>query len=109
MMTIEEEIREFEQITTLMVDTYRRKHHDYGQSTKDTYRKYGPVSMAVRMRDKLNRFETLIELEKRGDQIMVNESLFDTLLDLANYAIITMIEQKDLMQDKEASKASCRN
>ena len=107
MMTVEEEIREFEQITTLMVDTYRQKHHDYGQSTKDTYRKYGPVSMAVRMRDKLNRFETLIELEKRGDQIMVNESLFDTLLDLANYAIITMIEQKDLMNDKEKPHCSC--
>ena len=106
MMTIDEEIREFEQITKLMIDTYRRKHHDYGQSTKDTYRKYGPVSMAVRMRDKLNRFETLIELEKRGDQIMVNESLFDTLLDLANYAIITMIEQKDLMNDNNA-KCSC--
>lgn len=106
MMTIDEEIREFEQITKLMADTYRRKHHDYGQSTKDTYRKYGPVSMAVRMRDKLNRFETLIELEKRGDQIMVNESLFDTLLDLANYAIITMIEQKDLMNDNN-TKCSC--
>lgn len=107
MMTIDEEIREFEQITKLMADTYRRKHHDYGQSTKDTYRKYGPVSMAVRMRDKLNRFETLIELEKRGDQIMVNESLFDTLLDLANYAIITIIEQKDLMNDNNNAKCSC--
>lgn len=106
-MTVDEEIREFEQITKHMVEVYRRKHHDYGQSTKDTYRKYGPVSMAVRMRDKLNRFETLIELEKRGDQIMVNESLFDTLLDLANYAIITMIEQKDLMNDKEKPQCSC--
>ena len=106
-MTVDEEIREFEQITRHMVEVYRRKHHDYGQSTKDTYRKYGPVSMAVRMRDKLNRFETLIELEKRGDQIMVNESLFDTLLDLANYAIITMIEQKDLMNDNNAPKCSC--
>lgn len=107
MMTVDEEIREFEQITKHMLEVYRRKHHDYGQSTKDTYRKYGPVSMAVRMRDKLNRFETLIELEKRGDQIMVNESLFDTLLDLANYAIITMIEQKDLMNDNNTSKCSC--
>lgn len=99
MMTIEEEIKEFDKIIKHMSDIYRAKHHDYGQSTKDTFRRYGPVSMAVRMRDKLNRFDRLIEFAKRDENSFVDESIYDTLIDLANYAIITMIEYRDAMID----------
>lgn len=99
MMTIEEEIKEFDKIIKRMGDIYRAKHHDYGQSTKDTFRRYGPVSMAVRMRDKLNRFDRLIEFAQKDENSFVDESIYDTLIDLANYAIITMIEYKDAMID----------
>ena len=45
----------------------------------------GIVASAVRMKDKLNRFKTL--MNKPHGQ--VDESLCDTLLDLANYAVMT--------------------
>lgn len=45
----------------------------------------GIVASAVRMTDKLNRFKTLID----KPQSQVDESLCDTLLDLANYAVMT--------------------
>ena len=103
MMTIKQEIEKFAQITDNMKEIYACKHHDYGQSTKDTYRKYGLVSMIVRMRDKLNRIETMYELMQRDEAPLVNESLYDTLGDLANYAIITIIEQMDLEEDLNKS------
>ncbi len=103
MMTIKQEIEKFAQITDKMKEIYACKHHDYGQSTKDTYRKYGLVSMIVRMRDKLNRIESIYALMQNNEKPMVNESLYDTLGDLANYAIITMIEQMDLEEDLNKS------
>lgn len=103
MMTIKQEIEKFAQITDKMKEIYACKHHDYGQSTKDTYRKYGLVSMIVRMRDKLNRIESIYALMQKNEKPMVNESLYDTLGDLANYAIITMIEQMDLEEDLNKS------
>ena len=102
-MTIKQEIEKFAQITDKMKEIYACKHHDYGQSTKDTYRKYGLVSMIVRMRDKLNRIESIYTLMQNNEKPMVNESLYDTLGDLANYAIITMIEQMDLEEDLNKS------
>ena len=45
----------------------------------------GIVASAVRMTDKLNRFKTL--MNKPHSE--VDESLCDTLLDLANYAVMT--------------------
>lgn len=103
MMTIKQEIEKFAQITDKMKEIYACKHHDYGQSTKDTYRKYGLVSMIVRMRDKLNRIESIYALMQNNEKPLVNESLYDTLGDLANYAIITMIEQMDLEEDLNKS------
>ena len=44
----------------------------------------------IRLGDKLNRFKTLT----KGQRYIVvkNESIRDTLLDLANYAIMTIME-----------------
>lgn len=67
---------------------YIEKNHDYGDSVHDTFLKYGLTSFLVRMEDKLNRARTLNQKEA-----MVNdEKITDTLLDLANYAIIAAIE-----------------
>ena len=67
---------------------YIEKNYDYGDSVHDTFLKYGLTSFLVRMEDKLNRARTLNQKEA-----MVNdEKITDTLLDLANYAIIAVIE-----------------
>ena len=60
-------------------------------SVHDTYMKYGLTSFFVRMEDKLNRARTL---DMKKSQEVVDEKLEDTLLDLANYAIISVIELK---------------
>ena len=88
-MTIKEEIAMFEEITRLMNDTFIKKRQDYGQTTTETYQKFGPVSMLTRMHDKMGRLDNLLG---KGMTNHVGEAVTDTLLDLANYALITIIE-----------------
>lgn len=70
-----------------LTDLYRRKNHDYGDSFHLSYVKWGLPMAAIRLGDKLQRFETLIRAESQ-----VDESVRDTLVDLANYSIMTLIE-----------------
>lgn len=91
-MTINEEITMFKELTTQMSDTFAKKRHDYGQTTEETYKKFGPVSMLTRMHDKMGRLDTLLV---SGDKNYVeDERVEDTLLDLANYALITILEMR---------------
>lgn len=67
---------------------YEEKNKDYGDSFGKSYREYGKVMAAIRLEDKLNRFKNLI----KNEQQVKDESIEDTLMDLANYAIMTIIE-----------------
>ena len=67
---------------------YAKKNHDYSDSYHDSYVEYNNPMIAIRLDDKLKRFKTLI---KQG--AMVNdESIRDTLIDLANYALMGVME-----------------
>ena len=69
---------------------YKRKNADYGDSFAKSYREYGLVMPCIRLEDKLNRLKALrTKLAEVKD-----ESIEDTLLDLANYAIMTVIERR---------------
>lgn len=75
-------------IVNEMNDTYLKKNRDYGNSFSDLFNKYGPIVAVIHMNEKLNRFANLFY----RDPAVVNEPVRDTLLDLANYAILTVIE-----------------
>lgn len=70
-----------------MRDTYINKNSDYGDSFDKTIDEFGLVAPAIRMSDKLNRFKKLI----KAQQNVKDESIEDTLLDLANYAVLTLM------------------
>ena len=73
---------------------FELKNSKYGNSVERGFNKYGPVSLLVRLEDKLNRIEQLLLNNETGDD--TDERITDTLEDLANYAIIsTMILSKD--------------
>lgn len=72
-----------------LTNTYRKKNADYGNSFSRAVEKYGLVSALTRISDKFNRLESLI-LHK--EQEVKDESVQDTLLDLANYCIMTVME-----------------
>lgn len=69
---------------------YERKNHDYGNSFSILYQKFGLKSVIIRLYDKLLRLETLCEKESE----VKDESIEDTLKDMANYAIMALIELK---------------
>lgn len=68
---------------------YVRKNHDYGDSFHETYLEEGMAMPRIRLADKFSRFKTL---SRNNDILVRDESLRDTLLDLANYAIMTVVE-----------------
>lgn len=69
---------------------YTKKNHDYGDSFHATYLEEGMAMARIRLSDKLNRFKSLT---RNADVAQVkDESIRDTLLDLANYAIMTVLE-----------------
>lgn len=102
-MPIEREVEIFADIEKHMLDIFRRKRADYGPTTTETFEKFGAVSMLVRMHDKLGRLDNLALRENRP--FVVQESIQDTLIDLANYAIIMLIElEKIKMQETRAEE-----
>lgn len=82
----------FKELTDKMCETYIRKNHDYGNSFDKSLDKFGLVASAVRIGDKMNRIESLVQ-EKAMVQ---DESIKDTLLDMANYAIMTVMWMDNL-------------
>lgn len=73
---------------------YERKNHDYGDSFHQTFVEEGLAMTRIRLGDKLSRFKTLSRLScsDGGQQQVTDESIRDTLMDLANYAIMTILE-----------------
>lgn len=92
-------------IANQMVDTYKRKNADYGDSFGASLDKYGPVAAHVRMSDKINRLQSLV-VRKQTAQVK-DESIADTFLDLACYAIMRLvyIEMKSAELDEETEDA----
>lgn len=73
-------------------DLYKKKNQDYGDSFGKSYKEYGFTMSLIRLEDKLNRLKSL---NKNGNAQVKDESIQDTLMDLANYAIMTLIELMD--------------
>lgn len=83
-------------------DTYERKNRDYGNSFSDTYQKLGVISAVTRITDKYNRLVSLC-MKPEEERKVKDESIRDTLLDMANYCIMTVIElqkEKDVKNEK---------
>ena len=84
-----DKIEIFKSICDEMSQTYERKNHDYGESFAKL-REAFPNAVLVRLFDKYMRLRTLMS----GEQAQVNESIEDTLIDLANYAIMELVERR---------------
>ena len=88
-LPIEPKVARHYAICQKLNQVYKAKNHDYGDSFGDTYRKLGIISAVTRLSDKMNR---LMSLAVSHDAQVKDEKIEDTLLDMANYAIMTLIE-----------------
>ena len=65
-------------------DLFVRKNADYG----DAFAKYGVIGVLMRIEDKLQRG---MSITKNGVNLVSDEGLRDTLLDLHNYAAMALM------------------
>ena len=71
-----------------MLETFVLKNKKYGNSFEVSLDKYGNIAALTRISDKFNRIENLILSNDSGTE---DETVIDTLLDMANYCVMTAI------------------
>lgn len=74
-------------------ELYQKKNKDYGDSFHKSFVEEGMAMARIRLGDKYNRFCALTKSQE-GPEVK-DESIKDTLIDLANYAIMTLLELDD--------------
>ena len=80
----------FKNVQNEGLELFERKNKDYGNAFAD----YGPVGVLVRMGDKIRRLQSI---SNSGIQLVNDESLRDTLIDLHNYSAMAIL----LMDNKD--------
>ena len=79
---------DFDGICRDLMALHAKKNKDYGNAADASYRDFGLISYVIRLNDKLNRLKSLT---KPGvEQEVKSESIEDTLMDLAAYAIMAI-------------------
>ena len=76
-----------EQLKTIQnnaLELFIKKNTDYG----DAFAKYGTIGVLMRIQDKLQR---AVSITKNGINLVNDEGLQDTLLDLHNYAAMALM------------------
>ena len=91
----------FEELAKEMVALHDRKNSDYGNAFGNTYQEFAKKSKEMAngyalgsIKNKVNRLTTLMS----GQKAQVDESIEDSLIDLASYAIMTLVELRNLKE-----------
>jgi len=66
------------------LELFTKKNADYG----DAFAKYGVIGVLMRIEDKLQR---CMSITKNGVNLINDESIRDTLIDLHNYSAMAMM------------------
>lgn len=88
---VDNNVKEFGSIIKDMINLYAKKNHDYGNAFERGLDFIGPKYALSRLFDKVNRFATFSNNE---EFLVKDESVEDTLIDLANYSIMTIIAMR---------------
>lgn len=83
-------VKQLENIHSQALDLFKKKNIDYG----DAFAKYGIIGILTRIEDKMSR---CINITKNKVELVSDEKLEDTLLDLHNYAALGLM----LLKEKE--------
>lgn len=82
-------------------ETWMLKNAAYGDSFHQLYADLGIISAVTQITHKYNRLKTLAK-DKNHDINAGDESIIDTLLDMANYCIMTAMEI-----ERESNTCTC--
>jgi hypothetical protein len=83
-------VQQLERIQTDALALFRKKNADYG----DAFAKFGVVGVLMRIEDKIQR---ALSITNNGVNMVDDESIRDTLIDLHNYAAmgIMLLDERD--------------
>lgn len=96
----DDELR-FKKITGKMNETFLKKNHDYGNSFHETWKEFGDKGIITALTQISHKYHRLMNIGL-GTKPLVDESIDDTLLDMANYCILTIMElEKARNNEKE--------
>jgi hypothetical protein len=87
-------VLQMEKVQNEALELFKKKNKDYG----DAFANYGPIGVMVRMGDKMQR---LVSISKNGINLVSDESIRDTLIDLHNYAAMAIMLIDEEKQDTE--------
>jgi len=73
-----------EKIQCEALELFKKKNQDYG----DAFAKYGVIGVLMRMEDKLQRS---LSITKNGVNLVNDEGMRDTLIDLHNYSAMALM------------------
>lgn len=94
----QQKVNAFEDVTINLRNLYDAKNRDYGDSFGQSFQKWGLPMSCIRLGDKLNRLESFAQ---KKDMQVDDESVEDTLMDMANYAIMTLVEMNMRKKNEE--------
>jgi hypothetical protein len=77
-------VEQMKQIQTEALELFTKKNIDYG----DAFAKYGVIGVLMRIEDKLQRS---MSITRNGVNLISDEGLRDTLIDLHNYAAMALM------------------
>lgn len=90
----------FEGVAGSMVSLHEKKNHDYGNAFGDTYQELAKKSPLMAngyalgsLKNKMGRLTTLMSGEPAKVE---NESIEDSLIDLASYSLMILVEMRNL-------------
>lgn len=83
-------IEQFSDVTNQMANLYELKNKNYGNSFSKSYEEYGLTMVCIRLEDKLRRLKSLTMQGEEANSD--DESIRDTLIDLANYSVMAIME-----------------
>lgn len=84
--------KDIRELLVQMEKTFVVKNKKYGNSFEISLDKYGMIAALTRISDKFNRIENLILTNDNGTS---DESVMDTLIDMANYCVMTAVYMKN--------------
>ena len=79
----------FGNIIAEMLETYKKKNADYGNSFSETIQEFGFIPAVARINDKVKRMKNIVKGQKMNIE---SESLRDALLDTSVYCVLTIME-----------------
>ena len=87
-----EKLQKHKDLCQKLNDTYTQKNSDYGDSFSQTFNALGLISAITRISDKYNR---VCNLALSNTAHVKDETIVDTLMDMANYCLMTVMELEE--------------